>query len=297
MNQRLVRLRKGEVAAWIGIMANIALALFKLAAGVLANSQAMLADAVHSGSDIVASGAVLVGLRIAQRPPDAEHPYGHARAETVAAKLVGLILLLVGLQIFSSAGRSILVGVAEAPGVLAVWAALTSIVVKEILFHYKIRVGRAIASQAVKANAWEHRSDALSSVATLIGVVGARSGWLWLDPLAALVVAVLVLRMGWILSSEAIYRLMDGAPAPATMASIATVVEGVAGVECLHEVKIRHMGPNLMVDVKIGVCDHISVYTGHCIAKQVKDCLQREIQGVQDVMVHVNPVSTDSTRQ
>jgi len=288
-------LRQGETGAWVGIIGNLVMAVVKISVGLVAGSQVMLADGVHSISDLFGSAAVLVGLRVARRPPDGCHPYGHARAESIAAKLVGIFLLLAGLQVGYSALATVWAGVIETPDLLALWTALVSVVVKETLFWYKVRLGERIGSRAVVANAWEHRSDALSSVVALVGIAGARMGYPLLDPIGALVVSVFILGMGWKFVREATDRLMDGAVEESLLRLMKRVVRGVRGVEEVQDLRARYMGPMVLVDVKIGVNQELSLSDAHEVAHRVKDTLMAEVKQVSDAMVHVDPVEPGVT--
>ncbi|MCL6451951.1 MAG: cation diffusion facilitator family transporter [Acetobacteraceae bacterium] len=284
-----VRSRQGQVGAWIGIAGNVLLAAFKLAAGVVAQSKAMVADGMHSASDILASSVVLAAMRVAGRPADRSHPYGHARAESIAAKLVAVILILAGLEILYVSVRSALAGVSEAPGALALWAAVASIVVKEGMFQYKIRLGRRIKSQAIVANAWEHRSDAFSSLASLVGILGARLGWPLLDPVAGAVVSLFVVKMGWDLLREAIDSLMDRAAGEAMIRGIEQAAQGVPGVEEVRQVRTRALGQTALVDLEIAVSPDLKVSQGHRVADQVRDAILDQVPEVAEVLVHVDP--------
>lgn len=209
------RFRKAEIAAIIGILGNIILAVLKGVIGSISNSRALIADAAHSASDVAGSFAVFVGLRAAKLPPDKDHPYGHGKAESIAAIIVAVLLLLVGVEIGISSGKAIFEPI-EAPGTLALYAALISIVVKEAMFRYKYRLGKKIKSDALIVNAYEHRSDVYSSIAVLIGIAGAILGskfslpWLiYADPIAGIFVSVLIAKMAVKLGFESIHTTLD----------------------------------------------------------------------------------------
>jgi len=290
------RYQQGQLGAWLGIAGNVVLTLFKLAAGFIAGSQAMIADGVHSASDILGSTVVLVGLRVASAPADREHPYGHAKAEAIAAKIVALILLLAGLNIGYSSIRILIAGVGTPPGRLALIAAVISIVAKEGLYQYKIRLGRRIKSQAIIANAHEHRSDALSSTAALVGIVGARSGLPLLDPVAALVVSVFIVRTGWVLVRRAVDDLMDRFVDDRLAERIEDATMRVTGVAAVDNVRARPAGPEFLVDMEISVSPEISVARGHEIAEDVQRSVRRELSEVSQVFVHVEPHGQEDHR-
>lgn len=290
------RFRKAEFAAWIGIVGNLGLAMLKGVIGWLAGSKALLADALHSASDVAGSFAVLVGLRAAKLPPDEDHPYGHGKAEPIAAIIVSVLLIVVGVQIGISSLKSIVGGVTAAPGKLALVALIISIVVKEAMFQYKYRLGKQLGSQALISNAWEHRSDVYSSIAALAGVGGALLGqllglpWLYyLDPMAGLVVSALVLKMGYKLIMESIHTTMDHVLHQEDSQELKESVQRVKGVITVDELRAREHGHYVIVDVKISVNPRITVLEGHDIAKSVKSLLMKRFVHVSDVFVHVNP--------
>ncbi len=283
------RFRKGERVSWMGIWGNVALTIFKALAGILGRSQAMVADATHSLSDIATTTFVLLSLKISKKPVDETHPYGHGKIEAIAAGLVGSLLGAAGVAILLSAIRSISVGVSRIPGAIALVAAITSIVVKEGMFQYTARVGRKLHSPAVMASAWHHRSDALSSVAALVGIGGARLGYPILDPLAGAGVSLFIIKMGYDITVESFHHIMDTAPGENILRRITGIAEEVEGVEHVHEIKARRMGQYLLVDLKLEVDPKITVATGHTIASEVRHKIMGEMDNVADVMVHVNP--------
>ncbi|MBI2874920.1 MAG: cation transporter [Firmicutes bacterium] len=283
-------------AALAGIAVNVVLTIAKGFAGIASGSQAVLADAFHSASDIVASAVVLVSLRVAHLPPDESHPYGHGKAESIAAKIVAIILLLVGLKVAWDSVHWITVGKMLPPGPLAFWAALGSIAVKEILFRFTVHWGRRLRSPALVANAWEHRSDVYSSFGVLAGITLARLGpplgipWMgYLDPLAGFVVALLILKMGWSLIVGATLELMDTLPERSILDQMCAHCLEVNGVMEVQQIRARHTGSQFLVDLKIAVNGDLSVREGHAIAARVKQRLIREMEAVADVLVHVNP--------
>lgn len=289
------RLAKAQFGAWVGIVGNLALAAAKLLIGWLAKSQALIADAVHSASDVVGSVAVLIGLRAADRPPDEDHPYGHGKAESVAAIIVSVLLALVGVEIGSASVKSLFAPL-EPPGMAAVWAAVGSMIVKEWMFRYKYNLGKKLNSPSLIANAWEHRSDVFSSFAALIGIGGAILGgrfdipWLlYLDPIAGIFVSALVLKMAYHIMMESIHNTLDHVLHEEETVELRRAIEAVPGVKRIDSFRAREHGHYQIVDVKIGVDPHITVEAGHRIAKQVKRELMAQFSAVRDVFVHVNP--------
>lgn len=281
-----------------GIIVNIFLVLIKAAAGLAAGSFAMMADALHSFADIVASAVVYVGIRVASKPADDDHPYGHGKAESIASKIVSILVILAGLNIGVLSARALFEAERSVPGTLALWAALVSIVVKEALFRYTVTIGEESNCKALVANAYEHRSDALSSVAALLGIGGARLGmlfgrpeFLYLDPLAGIIVSVFIVRMGWQIAKEAANELMDSQADPQLTAELKDLILAVDGVIELHSIRTRAAGPHILVDLEIGVDENITVKAGHDVAKEVKATLLAEKEELADILIHVNPCS------
>jgi cation diffusion facilitator family transporter len=289
------RLAKAQFAAWVGIVGNVALAAVKLVIGLVAKSQALVADAVHSASDVVGSVAVLIGLRAAERPPDEDHPYGHGKAESVAAIIVSVLLALVGFEIGAASVESLFAPL-EAPGMLAVWAAVGSMILKEWMFRYKYNLGKKLNSQSLIANAYEHRSDVYSSLAALIGIGGAILGgrydipWLlYLDPIAGIFVSGLVLVMAYNIMKESIHAILDHVLHEEETIDLRRTIEAVPGVIRIDSVRAREHGHYLIVDVKMSVDPLITVEQGHRIGKRVKQALMDQHSSVRDVFVHINP--------
>lgn len=289
------RFKKAQFAAWVGIIGNLLLALIKGILGYLSNSKALIADAAHSASDVAGSLAVLVGIKIAQVPPDKDHPYGHGKAESISAIVVAVILFFVGLEIAYSSIKSIFTDL-EAPGNLAIVGVSLSIVIKEGMFQYKYRLGKKINSQAIIANAWEHRSDVYSSIAALIGIVGAIIGgklnidWLlYLDPVAGAIVSIFIIKMAIKIGKESIHASLDHVLHYEDAKEYITEVEKVNGVLRVDDFFAREHGHYLIVDIKISVNPKITVEQGHEIGKEVKNVLINKFSNIKDVFVHVNP--------
>ncbi|OYD09898.1 cation diffusion facilitator family transporter [Paludifilum halophilum] len=289
------QLHQAETAAWVGIAGNLLLAVMKGVIGLMANSRALVADAVHSASDVVGSLAVLIGIRVARTPPDEDHPYGHGKAESIAAIIVSVLLGVVGLEIGYSSVEAFFTGV-KVPGWMAVLAAFVSMLAKEGMFQYKYRLGKRIGSQAVVANAWEHRSDVYSSLAALIGIGGAVLGDLfgisalvYLDAAAGVFVSLLVLKMAYSLAKESIHSTLDHVLHEEDAAELVKAAAGVAGVRRVDELHAREHGFYVIVDVKVAVDPDISVAAGHRIGKRVKETLIHTYDHVLGVLVHVNP--------
>jgi cation diffusion facilitator family transporter len=290
------RFQKAQFASILGIVVNLILAVIKGIGGILGNSRALLADAVHSASDVLSSIAVLVGIRAAQKPPDSEHPYGHGKAENIATLIVAILLAVVGLEILMDAISVIWSETESNTSMLALYIVLFSILVKEALFQYKNRLGKKINSPAIIADAWHHRSDAISSLIAFIGIGlsiwGANSEipfLAYLDPIASAIIAVIIMWMGFSLGKEAVKIsleiVLDEEDTKKFLDTI-NKIEGVKKIDALHA---RSHGSYVIIDAKISVDSDITVDEGHTIAVNVKEKLMKQHEGVQDVHVHVNP--------
>ena len=277
----------------VSIIWNIILSLFKLLAGVLAHSGAMVSDAVHSASDVFSSIIVIIGVRIASRDSDKEHPYGHERLECVAAIILATILCITGIGIGINACRNIFSGDYSnlaIPGILALIAAFVSIIVKEAMFWYTRHYAKALDSGALMADAWHHRSDALSSVGALIGIGGARLGFPILDSVASLVICIFIVKAAYDIFMDAIDKMVDKACDNETeqqLRDCATAVEGVKGIDVLMT---RVFGNKIYVDIEICADGSKTLLEAHEIAEAVHDSIEKNFPKVKHIMVHVNPV-------
>ncbi|MCP4600413.1 MAG: cation transporter [Proteobacteria bacterium] len=297
--------RAGSRVTWVGAGVNAILILIKLLAGILGNSQALIADAVHSLSDFFVDAIVLLGLWAGCKGPDKKHHFGHARIETMASALVGISLIGVSLYLGYEAVINTYNHNTGHPTWLAVAAAALSIVVKEAMYQYTMRVGRRIKSPVVFANAWHQRSDALSSVAVMLGVIAAQinPGWRVLDSLVALLVSFMILVVGLQILWRSIRELVDTAPQTEIIERIQKCIQEVPGVLGQHDLKVRSLGGMHHMHVNILVNGKLSVSGGHLIAEQVERRLCSKIDEISDVIVHVDPaehkggvLKTDSTR-
>jgi cation diffusion facilitator family transporter len=283
--------REAARAAALGLAVNAALAAAKLAGGIIAHSYALISDAVHSLTDLLMSVGVIFALWYAQRPPDQEHPYGHTRAEAIAASNVALLILLTAAGLaWEVAGGFSHIHVVPPAWTLAI--AAVNVVIKEGLFRYKIRVGQRLGSGILIANAWDHRGDALSSLAVLIGLAAVRLGgpaWGLADPLAALAVILIITVSGVHLFRDSFSELMDaqaGADLVAAVRQAAETVEGVRGIEKLW---LRKTGLEYLVDIHVEVEAGLRIVEGHRIAHMVENHLLERFPAVRDVLVHIEP--------
>ena len=274
----------------VTIIINLVLAGFKFVAGFVAHSGAMISDAVHSASDVLATFIVILGVKLAGRDADRDHPYGHERLECVAALILGVILAATGFGIGLSGIRKITGGEELLiPGTLALIAAAVSIVVKEAMFWYTWLAAKKIDSSALKAEAWHHRSDALSSVGSFAGILGARLGFPTLDPVASVVICLFILKAAWDILADALGKMTDHACPPALVQEMAESVLSQPGVLGLDTLNTRLFGDRVYVDVEIRADGDLPLKVTHATAQAVHDALEAQFPQVKHCMVHVNP--------
>ena len=275
----------------ISIIANVVLAAFKLVAGILAHSSAMLSDAIHSASDVFSTFVVMIGIKIASKEPDEEHPYGHERMECVAAIILATILCITGLGIGKNALSNITGNSGEmaVPGVLALIAAIVSIIVKEAMFWYTRHYAKMIDSGALMADAWHHRSDALSSIGAFIGIIFARMGYVMMDSIACLVICVFIVKAAYDIFKDAIDKMVDKSCSLEVEAEIRTIVMSVDGVKGIDSLSTRLFGNKMYVDIEIRADGEKTLNETHEIAEAVHDSIEAQFEKVKHIMVHVNP--------
>ncbi|RAS14803.1 cation diffusion facilitator family transporter [Microvirgula sp. AG722] len=283
------RARVASRSTWVSVVVNLCLTLAQVGVGILARSQGLIADGIHSLSDLVADFVVLFASHHSKKEADEGHPYGHQRFETAASLVLGLLLLAVGVGMLWSAVRKL-----EAPEtvaqvhIIALYAAGGALLAKELLFRYMLAAARKVKSSMLVANAWHARSDAASSLVVGIGIIGNLAGYPILDPIAALIVGLMVARMGWTFGWSALHDLMDHAVDEQELQAIRQTLTGTPGVHDIHDVRTRKMGDMIVVDVHIEVDAGKSVAEGHDIAVLAR---QRVLQRhpVLNVMTHVDP--------
>jgi cation diffusion facilitator family transporter len=286
----------GRHGAKVGIVVNVVLFVFKLFAGIYGKSHAMVADALHTATDFITSIGVYIGFKIAQKPADKDHPYGHGRAESIAAKLISLVLIMGGLKVALDSVRAIISQDLKTPHAIALWAAVISIIVKEGLYRYIVKIGRDIQSSSLKADAWHHRTDALTSIAALIGIGGARVGFLILDPLAGLTVSLFVIRAGAKLFYTAYEELMDAALPGGMIERIKDLSMQVEGIKRLKDIKGRKMGIDIFIDMTIEVDKAMSVEDAHLITAKIRRNVLKNLRGAKDIFIHVEPFLGEERR-
>jgi cation diffusion facilitator family transporter len=283
--------RQASRAALIGLVINLMLGIAKLIGGIWGHSFALLSDAVNSLGDALTSIVVLFALRFAQRPADQEHPYGHTRAEAIAASNLAVLIILTALWIGWEAIQRIGV-LHEIPPVWTLWIAAVNVVIKESLYRYNVRVGRRTRSSAIIANAWDHRSDALCSLAVLIGLAIVRwagPGYIWADEAAALVVVVAIVYSGIQLFRGSASELMDLQADDEFVQHLREAAQQVPGVRAVEKLRVRKTGLEFLADMHLEVDAQMTVAEGHRIGHAVKDELVREFQALRDVLIHLEP--------
>lgn len=277
--------------ALVGFAGNLGLTLLKGWAGIVSNSSAMVADAVHSASDIFASLFVYISLKIAQKPPDKEHPYGHGRAEIISTLVVMGMLAAAGVEIIRTAIATIRHGDLNAPGNAAVYAAILSVLVNELMFQFTYRAGVKTNSPSTIANAMDNRSDAFSSIAALIGIIGAKLKYPVLDPVAGIVVALFIFKMCYGIAMDAVAQIMDESAGEQKIQEVTTFALTVNGVKNVHDVRVRRSGAAFLVDLNIVVHPKITVEMAHDIAESVREIIRVHMDKVSQVRVHIDPSS------
>ncbi|OPJ55073.1 cation diffusion facilitator family transporter [Alkalithermobacter paradoxus] len=271
------------------IVINIVLSISKIGAGVFGNSNAMVADGIHSASDIVTSIGVLLGNIIARKPNDEDHNYGHEKAETLVAFVLSLILIYVGFKIGSSSFKLIFnLNDIKTPTILPIIAAIVSILLKEYQFYITIKVANKINSPSLKADAWHHRSDSLSSIGALLGIIGSRLGFKILDPIAGVLVSILVIKVGIDILKTSANELLDYSINKDEEEKIRNIIISVEGVNHITSFKSRKHGPYVYIDLAICVDPNITVYKGHEIAHNVEDKIKESIDNIKGIAVHID---------
>lgn len=289
------RTHEGRRITIIGTLVNIILILLKISGGILGKSQGLIADAVHSVSDLFTDLIVLTGLRIGVKEPDEDHPFGHARIETLASSIVGLALIATALYLGIKSAINIYRHNEYHPSPIALYCAGFSVVMKETLYHYTVRIGRRLKNRLILANAWHHRSDSLSSIAVLVGVALAiiNPDWHILDSFAAILVSFFIIKVGLDILADTLKEFTDKAPPPDVINNIkacALEVEGVLGV---HDLKVRTSGGLYQTEIHIVVDGELSVNEGHTIAKRVESCLKNNMDDFENVIIHIDPATND----
>lgn len=290
------RYRASRRVTWASVVLNLVLTAAQVVVGVIGHSQALVADGVHTLSDLITDGLVLFALKHSAKGADEEHPYGHARIETAVTLALGIMLVVVAAGIAWRAGERLLIdpNPFTVPSTMTLWVALLTLAVKEGLYRYTVGAATRFGSAMLRANAWHHRSDAISSLIVVLGIGGALYGYGYLDAAAAIVVAIFISKIGVELGWQALRELVDTALDRDDRDEIRQVIQNVSGVEALHLLRTRRMGGQAFVDVHILVDRKLSVSEGHQIGEVVRQRLIQQIAPVSDVMVHIDTEEDDA---
>lgn len=275
----------------IGLIANILLAGVKYVAGYFGHSQALIADAVHSFSDCITDLTLIIGVKFWSAPADTDHPHGHGRIETIVSAVIGIFIAVIGVLLASKAVESMQENQIIVPSWIVFWAAILSILVKEILYQLTTRCATKINSKALLANAWHHRSDSFSSIPVAVAVLASQinPALYFLDAVATIFVAVLLLKASWSITKPALEQLIDRGASAKERELILSIANSVEQVCEVHAIRTRHIGPGLQIDLHVQVDPELSVREGHAIAGEVKAKLLTEGPNVVDVLVHLEP--------
>jgi cation diffusion facilitator family transporter len=273
----------------VGAVVNFILAIFKIIIGTIGHSHALIVDGIHSFSDLLSDGLVVFAAKHGNQTPDDDHPYGHARIETAFAAVLGGILIAVGVGIVIDAVERLTAGNVLTPESITIWVALLSVLSKEALYRYTMVYANRFNSSLLKANAWHHRSDAVSSIVVLVGIAGSIAGFPYLDAAAAVIVSMMVAKIGWDIAKESIEQLVDKGLDPDKVESISAHIAEIPGVKRMHMLRTRQMGAEALLDVHVEVAPQLSVSEGHRIGDEVSKELTREFSDISQVLIHIDP--------
>ena len=274
----------------ISIILNCLLTLIKFISGVISKSSAMISDSVHSLSDVLSTFVVIIGVKISNKKADSDHPYGHERIECVSAIILSGMLFIIGALIGINGIKNVTNSSnLVMPGVLALIASIISIISKEAMYQYTIRVSKKINSAALKADAWHHRSDALSSIGSFIGILGSRLGFKIFDPLASVIISLCIIKVSIDIFKDAIDKMVDKSCDKEVIDKVISVIEKNESVKNIDDIKTRQFGNKAYVDVEISVDENLLIKDAHKVAEEIHDSVENEINIVKHCMVHVNP--------
>jgi cation diffusion facilitator family transporter len=271
------------------IVANCLLSIIKVAIGIVGKSNAMIADGIHSFSDVISTIGVLVGLKLSSKEADKEHPYGHEKIESLSSLLLSIMLFLVALGIGISGIRNINSGNITVPNYIAISGAVISILTKEWMFYYTLKYAKLIDSPSLKADAWHHRSDSLSSIGALIGIVGGIMGFPILDSLVSIVICIIIIKVSYEIFSQSIMQIIDRSASDEIVEDIQNKINSIDGVKRIDNLKTRLDANKIYVDVEVAVDSTLSVLEGHDIAHNIHDLIENSNPSIKHCMVHINP--------
>ncbi|NIO21316.1 MAG: cation diffusion facilitator family transporter [Candidatus Aenigmarchaeota archaeon] len=283
------RYRQARVGVLVGIFGNLLLGIFKLIAGILGNSFAVVTDSVHSISDMLTSIVIWIGLKVGKKPPDKYHPYGHGDAEPIAGLIVSIVLCLIAFEFVRESIQKMITGEIYAPGMIAIVAVVVSILVKYWMFRFVDKTGKKLNSTALVADAAHHKSDFYTSLVVIVGVVGAMLGFRILDPIAGLIVALWIVKIGFDVGKRNIHSLMGEVPSEYMLRQISHIAKAVRGVKDVHNVRVHYVGPNASVSLHLNIDRKKRLSEVHEIATEVEERIKKQIEPVRSVIVHCEP--------
>lgn len=283
------RLKIGNKISIVTILVNVFLSLLKFIIGIIGNSSALLSDAVHSLSDVITTFCVMFGLKISEKPEDKDHPYGHEKFEPILTKVLSFILFATAISIGIAALKTLSEGSTAIPSKITMLAAIISILTKEWMFRYTMKGAKEINSSSLEADAWHHRSDSLSSIGSLIGIIGARMGFAAADPIASIVICLIILKASVDIFLQATNQVVDKATDDETIKNIEKITLSVEGVKGIDSLKTRIHSNKLFIDLEISACKDMSFVDAHNIAEDVHKKIEETIPSVKHCTVHINP--------
>ena len=278
----------------VGAIINLILAVFKIVIGYIGHSHALVVDGIHSFSDLLSDAMVVIAAKKGSQSPDENHPYGHARIETAFAAVLGGILISVSIGIVIDALERLTSGDFAIPSSITLWVALLSVLSKEALYQYTLVYAKKLNSSILKANAWHHRSDAISSIVVLVGIAGSMSGIQYMDAAASVIVSMMIAKIGWAIAKESIDQLVDKGLDPDKVESIKQRILEIPGVSHMHMLRTRQMGAEALLDVHIEVSSRLSVSEGHRISDEVSAQLTHTFPDILQVLVHIDPENDEA---
>lgn len=267
---------------------NAVLGAIKVLAGIVASSNAMIADGIHSFSDVITTIGVIIGLKLSGKPDDKCHPYGHEKMESISSLFLAVMLFVVAIMIGYSGVKSIILGQIKNPGILAIWAAILSIVVKEWMYFYTMKYAKKIKSSSLRADAWHHRSDSFSSIGALVGIIGARMGWPVLDSVAAIIICIVIIKVAYDVLKQSINQLIDASADEEIISDINERLNTIEGIRHIDSIKTRQHASRVYVDVEVSVDSKLTVEEGHDIAMNIHEDVEKN-ENIKHCMVHINP--------
>lgn len=275
----------------VTIIWNVILSVFKLIAGIIGNSKAMISDSIHSLSDVISTIVVIIGIYVSRKKPDKKHPYGHERFECLSAIILSFVLCITGFAIGYSGIKDLIDKNYNDNNItlIALIAAIFSIVVKEWMYHYTMKAAKKIKSDALRADAWHHRSDALSSVGALIGISASMLGFKILDPIASIVISLCIIKAAFDILKDSVDKVMDVSVSIEMEKEIISIVKSVEQVKNIDSLKTRLFGSKIYIDLEVAVDANMNLESAHAIAHQVHDQIENQIKECKHCMVHVNP--------